>query len=218
MNLRAVPCVICLWAISSFAAQAKPQSEGNRRSAIAYAIKTPRPDYPIEAMRLGVEGSGLYVLHLEQRTGKVTAVEVKKSAGHSSLDKAAVNAFRHWQFTQGSPFSSVEIPLNFTMRNQAEEQLAGARRYATYSPLPIYPTQARFSYVLGWGLFEFLIDYNTGKVQDVKVVQTSGSGAIDDSIVHTFRTWKFRPHTVRSLVTRYGFMFGRGGLGNNGGR
>lgn len=56
-----------------------------------------RPSYPATARGLGVEGTTLLRV-LVQDDGRVGEVRVQKSAGHPDLDRAAADAVRQWRF------------------------------------------------------------------------------------------------------------------------
>jgi TonB family protein len=97
----------------------------------AYQLKlyAPQPEYPFEAQRRHITGSGIFRLRVQIQTGSVTAVEVGRSTGSAILDKSAVDACRRWRFKppllrqlqrRGDPSdTSAEIvlmlPVTFTM-------------------------------------------------------------------------------------------------------
>jgi protein TonB len=56
-----------------------------------------RPTYPATARGLGVEGTTLLRV-LVQDDGRVGDIRVQKSAGHPDLDQAAADAVRQWRF------------------------------------------------------------------------------------------------------------------------
>src|SRR2546423_15029188 len=57
-----------------------------------------RPNYPMEARGRHQSGSGIFILHVDLKTGKVASVTVQKSTGYKLLDDAAVTACTHWPF------------------------------------------------------------------------------------------------------------------------
>ncbi len=183
--------------------------------AAMHATFHPLPDYPRKLSNRLLEGDALIQLNINDETGIVTDARIVKSTGERGFDQAALKTFRRWRFTPHT-VKVVRIPLTFSTTNKTNDQLREARKNAIFSPTPPYPTAARFSYLQSWGVYRFIVDYETGRVTDVKIVETSGSGILDNPIVRTFRTWKFRPHTVRTVTTRFGFMFDRKGRGNAG--
>jgi len=72
------------------------------------------PDYPAQARRLGRGGTGIYLLRVQIKSGFVTQVLVGRSAGDSSLDRAAVKALLRWRFKSGAfPYRKItSVPLS----------------------------------------------------------------------------------------------------------
>lgn len=76
-------------------------------------IATPRPDYPYEARRSRISGSGLLRIYVDE-TGKVMEVKVMKSTGNRVLDDAGLQAFRQWRAKPGNR-REVDMPLVFVL-------------------------------------------------------------------------------------------------------
>jgi periplasmic protein TonB len=83
-------------------------------SAKASAISAPRPEYPYEARRSKITGSGVCVMTVDPGSGAVTSAEMAQSTGSPILDNASTSAFRRWRFKPGG-FSKVRTPITFTM-------------------------------------------------------------------------------------------------------
>jgi len=83
-------------------------------SARIMALSAPRPEYPYEARRQRITGSGFVVMTVDSVTGHVTDVVMEQSTGSSVLDNASVTAFRRWRFKHGT-VSRVGSPITFTM-------------------------------------------------------------------------------------------------------
>ena len=81
-------------------------------SAKALAIYTPPPDYPSEARSQRITGSGVCVVSVDPRNGRVTEASMAQSTGDRRLDNAAISAFRRWRFKPGT-VSKVKIPIEF---------------------------------------------------------------------------------------------------------
>src|SRR5688572_31750670 len=64
------------------------------------------PDYPFEARRARLEGSGLFRLQIDLATGKVIKATVLKSTGVVVLDNSALWALRRWQFKRSEEHTS----------------------------------------------------------------------------------------------------------------
>src|SRR5437016_2530485 len=45
----------------------------------------------------------------------------------------------------------------------------------------------------GSGIFRLYLDWNTGRVRDVKVLQSTGYGVLDASATYALRQWQLRP-------------------------
>lgn len=86
----------------------------NLSSAKVLAVNAPRPDYPYEARRQKITGSGIAVMTIDPGTGSVMNVAMVKSTGNSFLDNAALAGFRRWRFRAGTA-SSVTCPVTFTL-------------------------------------------------------------------------------------------------------
>ena len=79
-----------------------------------YAVKTPQPSYPYQAMKNGAEGRGIFRL-IVSAGGDVRTVQVLQGTGHKVLDQAAVAGLQGWRFMPGKVKEFV-IPVIFTRR------------------------------------------------------------------------------------------------------
>jgi len=97
-------------------AKPKPANVGpmSMSSAKAVAVSAPRPEYPYEARRSKITGSGVCVMTVDPSSGSVTNAEMAQSTGSPVLDNAATSAFRRWRFKPGT-VSRVRTPITFTM-------------------------------------------------------------------------------------------------------
>jgi TonB family protein len=97
-------------------AKPRPAAVGpmSMSSAKAVAISAPRPEYPYEARRSKMTGSGVCVMTVDTGSGAVTSAEMAQSTGSPILDNAATSAFRRWRFKPGT-VSKVRTPITFTM-------------------------------------------------------------------------------------------------------
>lgn len=155
------------------------------------------PSYPYMARFSDYDGEGWYRLDIDRETGRVSNVSIIKSTTHKVLDEAAIAAFRKWRF-QPHTSEAVIVPAMFTIRGH---KLGEARRLATYAPEPQHPI-TRHS---GRGTFRFIVDYDTGNVIDVKVLQSSGRKSFDEAVVKAYRQWRFLPHKIHSIDTTVAF-------------
>lgn len=78
------------------------------------AIRAPRPEYPYEARRQRLTGSGVAILTVDPATGFVLHVGMSRSTGSPVLDHATVSGFRRWRFKPGT-VSQVQTPITYTL-------------------------------------------------------------------------------------------------------
>jgi TonB family protein len=67
-------------------------------SADAYALRNPKPPYPISSKENGEQGAVMLHACINQR-GTVERVDLAQSSGHPALDRSALNTVRLWQFS-----------------------------------------------------------------------------------------------------------------------
>jgi TonB family protein len=102
------------------------------QEATKFLVYAPKPDYPIDARARHITGSGIVVIRIHVKTGRVVEARVWRSTGHAILDQAAIRAFSQWRFKPGAlkpideispwrhdPFGKEDalltIPVNFVM-------------------------------------------------------------------------------------------------------
>ena len=81
-------------------------------AAQAMAVSAPLPEYPYEAKRANVTGSGICVMIVDTASGKVTNAMMAQSTGNAILDKVTTETFRRWRFKPGS-VSQVRVPISY---------------------------------------------------------------------------------------------------------
>ena len=86
-------------------------------TAAARPTRSPRPDYPPEALRRGESGTVLVQVEVDT-AGRPADVSVVQSSRSRALDRAAVRAVQRWEFSPalraGQPVASkVLIPIEF---------------------------------------------------------------------------------------------------------
>jgi periplasmic protein TonB len=87
---------------------ARPSSTG--KAAMVYK---PHIEYPYEARRSKITGSGVIVVAVGSG-GEVTEASMGVSTGNAILDNAATSAFRRARFNPGTA-PKVKIPITFTL-------------------------------------------------------------------------------------------------------
>jgi TonB family protein len=81
-------------------------------AAKAVAISTPLPNYPYEARRDHVTGSGVCVMTVDTGSGNVSSAAMTKSTGNALLDKITTETFGKWRFKPGT-VSQVQVPITY---------------------------------------------------------------------------------------------------------
>ena len=170
----------------------------------ALAIYAPRPQYPYAARRQGQIGAGLAILDVDPNTGVVKKAEMATSTGYELLDNATLNAFRRWRFQPGT-VSKVRIPIRFTMAGpvisfvdvKRKIDMDGAlapflgKGTVLQAPQPLYPARPPWTDKQGKGIYEMHVRKD-GKVEEVKILKSSGDPAFDSITVSTLRKWRLR--------------------------
>lgn len=90
-----------------------------RQATPLYQINPP-PKYPRLALRRGLEGVVLLEALIDI-SGRVADLRLFTSSGHPVLDRAALQAVRHWRFTPGTVAGKrenmwVKVPIRFQLR------------------------------------------------------------------------------------------------------
>ena len=80
--------------------------------AQSMAITAPLPEYPYEARRRNLTGSGICVVTVDTATGTVTNASMFQSTGSPLLDKLTIQTFKSWRFKPGT-VSEVRVPISY---------------------------------------------------------------------------------------------------------
>src|SRR5215469_5131110 len=82
-------------------------------AAKAVAISAPLPDYPYQAKHAHITGSGVCVMLVNRRSGRVTsAMMMAQSTGNAILDKMTTDTFAEWRFKPRT-VSQVQVPITY---------------------------------------------------------------------------------------------------------
>ena len=184
---------------------AADQQQDRGKLDLSRVISGPPPEYPYEARRARITGSGIIVLELDRSTGKVKTAYMAPSTGKPILDRAALDAFRQWRFKPGTQ-SPIKIPIDFTVgvgprivtdyrvkQKPMDEALAHFLGKGTVlkGPIPTYPRFPSWSFKRGKGVYELHIQKD-GSVAGVRILKGSGDDTFDRVTVKTLRGWRFR--------------------------
>jgi TonB family protein len=74
---------------------------------------------------------------------------------------------------------------------------------------PRYPSRERRAQIGGTGRFRMMIDFKTGKVADVVILQSTGSDALDREAIFALRRWRFKPGKARQVDLPITFANGK---------
>jgi TonB family protein len=80
-------------------------------------LERPTPEYPIDARRNRMEGTGVFKLLTNQKTGAVSSVRILRSTGYKILDEAAVRGLKNWRLRPASG-RAVVVPVTFQLRRR----------------------------------------------------------------------------------------------------
>jgi len=81
-------------------------------AAKAIAVSAPLPEYPYQAMRANITGSGVCIMIVDAASGKVTSAMMAQSTGNAILDKVTTDTFLRWRFKPGT-VSQVRVPITY---------------------------------------------------------------------------------------------------------
>lgn len=169
----------------------------------AVVLSAPRPEYPYEARRAKITGTGIVVLEVDPATGKVTSARMEPSTGSAILDRAALWAFRRWRFKPGA-VKMAKMPITFTTTgnvvtemvvkkkpmDEALERFLG-KGTIIKGPIPEYPRSLSWTDKTGKGVYELHVQKD-GRVSDVRIMKRSGDDTFDRVTVRTLRKWRLR--------------------------
>jgi TonB family protein len=83
-------------------------------SAKALTLYAPRPNYPYEARRGGITGSGIAQLTVNPEVGNVIDARMAQTTGSVFLDNSTLETLRRWRFKPGVA-SNVDVPITYTL-------------------------------------------------------------------------------------------------------
>jgi len=81
-------------------------------AAKAVAVRAPLPEYPYQAKRAHITGSGVCVMKIDTASGNVTSAIMAESTGDDILDKVTIKTFQRWRFKPGT-VSRVRVPISY---------------------------------------------------------------------------------------------------------
>ena len=86
----------------------------NRPPWYTDAVKVVGFEYPYWDRALHHQGTGMFHVSIDPRTGLLTKIEIVKSTGFKSLDGVAVKTLHHWRWKPGK-WKEFAIPVTFVV-------------------------------------------------------------------------------------------------------
>ena len=99
-------------AVQPEAASSSTPTSLSLQAAQAMAVSAPLPEYPYQAKRANITGTGICVMTVDTASGKVTDAMMAQSTGDAMLDKVTTNTFRRWRFKPGT-VPQVRVPVDY---------------------------------------------------------------------------------------------------------
>jgi TonB family protein len=90
----------------------------------------------VQARKQRLTGDGLFILHIQIRTGLVKDVAVERSTGSSILDAAAISTLKQWRYKPGALSPKIEVDLPHPGVIPAEDYFVRAPVHFTMSRKP----------------------------------------------------------------------------------
>jgi TonB family protein len=101
-----------LLVLTTLAVRGQSALDVKGKAAMAYKPFIPYPRLPDGSRP---EGSGVFVCHIDTKTGRVKYVSVLKSTGSALLDKTGIEAFQRARFKAGT-VPDVKVPIRWSHR------------------------------------------------------------------------------------------------------
>ncbi|MEM9554001.1 MAG: TonB family protein [Acidobacteriota bacterium] len=173
----------------------------------ARRVFAPQPRYP-EAARQNSEQGTVVLVGTVGVNGVVRDARVLRGRS-PALDRAALEAFRTWQFEPaqlgGAAIESTyRVGINFRLDPEREQSAAPLPFGGDFvppvrlsTPQPEYPAAAWAAGVSGLVVLELVVGID-GRVQGVDVLQGLPNG-VTEAAVAAVRTWTFRPASRKGL-------------------
>lgn len=87
-------------------------------------------------------------------------------------------------------------PSGVVTANHSVVTRSGPNDYLRYSPAPLYPVGMEHRGLNGRGVFVADLSMLYGTVNDVRVLTSTGSRALDDAAITALRTWVFNRWSI----------------------
>ncbi len=169
-------------------------------------LKAVTPQYPLQARRLGFEGT-VIVEATTDVNGRVKKTKVLKSVPY--LDQPAVKAIRQWVYEpaliNGQPRPIVfTVTVNFSLHyGEKDKVLSDIEPPKLMTRVtPVYPTEAKKAGIEGTVILGATID-GEGKVTDVKILESIPG--LDQAAIDALKQWIYYPVWLNNQPVIYSF-------------
>jgi TonB family protein len=169
-------------------------------------LKAVTPQYPLQARRLGFEGT-VIVEATTDIDGRVKKTKVLKSVPY--LDQPAVKAIRQWVYEpaliNGHPRPIVfTVTVNFSLHyGEMDKVLSDIEPPKLMTRVtPVYPPEAKKAGIEGTVILGATID-GEGKVTDLRVLESVPG--LDQAAVDALKQWVYYPVWLNNQPVIYTF-------------
>ena len=140
-----------------------------------------------------------------EEKGSANSVAAKPTQSATPPDENVMSAF---ETMPKQEFTGQKVSLNSAATKQLEPRRApaksvmsgsAAKAVTAYAPRPDYPQEARSRRIAGNGVCLVLVDRASGRVTNASMQHSTGSSLLDNSVLRTLRTWRFKPGTVSKV-------------------
>jgi TonB family protein len=154
----------------------------------------------------GGGSSGIAVLDVNTETGKVTRVRIERSSGSRRYDVAVMDALRHQHF---APHGEKEVGVPFSINQAGSFTQKDVEQYLSRHGVNANAVSRRLRLVTRFAAIQAMATrYDryeltvapTGQVTSVKIIQSTGSGRLDQAATNALHNWRFRPGAVTTVL------------------
>lgn len=171
----------------------------------------PSPVYPEQAIGACASGTVVAIVDVDA-DGRFVDVVVERSSRNAHLDRAALDAARHWTYTPASDeqgrkvADKIRIPVEFAAHEScwtkqvpdtpARPEPSSAERYP-----PQWPAIVDENGLSGEVVLLVLLEEDGWK-HEVRVATSSGDPAIDSAAVQAAQNWRYEPALLNGKPVR----------------
>lgn len=196
--------IIALLGALSFANGAYAQGVPSVDASVDRASKLRHPPvYPEQAIDVCASGAEVVMIVDIDADGRFVGAVVERSSRNVHLDRAALDAARHWTYRPASDeqgrkvADKIRIPVGFAAHEScwtkqvpdtpARPEPSSAERYP-----PQWPAIVDQNRLSGEVVLLVLLE-DDGRKHEVRVATSSGDSAIDSAAVQAAQNWRYEP-------------------------